>query len=121
MTPSEKYYEKNKEAVKAKARKSNKANKERNQLFLCEYLVGKKCALCPFANPLGLTFDHLKDKRLEVSQMAKASYGVETIKKEIAKCRILCFNCHMIEENRIKNSVKWRYFLPNSRLNRPVR
>jgi len=110
MTPSQKYYEMNKEAVKQRSRITNAERKKRNQLFLARYLEGKKCLLCGFNNPMGLTFDHLRDKRMEVSMMAKASYSIAAIKAEIAKCRILCFNCHMVEENRKKGGIKWRYF-----------
>lgn len=109
-TYSQKYYAQHKEEVKAKAKLTNARGNLRNQLFVFEYLKDKKCELCPYNNPLGLTFDHRGDKRLEVSTMAKVGYGLETLKAEIAKCRILCFNCHMVEANRERNSLKWQFF-----------
>lgn len=104
-----KYYEKNKAQVVARARKTNKTGNVRNQRYVWEYLKDKTCELCPFNNPLALTFDHQGGKVMEVSMMAKASYGLETLKREIAKCRIICFNCHMIEANRERNSLKWQW------------
>ena len=43
-----------------------------------------------------LVFDHLRpeEKRLEVSRMAQQTYSLETLKAEVAKCRILCANHH---------------------------
>jgi hypothetical protein len=85
-------YQKEKERYKERNRKL----RLRNQLAIYEYLVDKKCADCPITDPLLLTFDHVRGKKLgNISDMAKQSWGLKAIFDEVAKCEIRCFNCHM--------------------------
>jgi hypothetical protein len=64
------------------------------------------CEICGYKiHPAALTFDHLdpvnkyrtkNGKLVHLSDMIKGNrYSMNTILKEIKKCRILCFNCHM--------------------------
>ena len=92
------YYKKNKETV------------VRNQLYVYQKLEQSACELCNDTNPMVLTFDHLRDKVMEVSEMCRNSYGLKTLQSEMDKCRILCYNCHMVHTNQENNSIKWRYF-----------
>lgn len=117
---SQRYYQKNKPAIIARSRQSNIAKIERNNLFICEYLKDKACVLCGTDYGTVLTFDHLRDKFKEISEMVKSSYSIRAIEREIAKCRIICYNCHMEDEHRKRNTVKWRYFLPKRRPSSPV-
>jgi hypothetical protein len=41
-----------------------------------------------------LDFDHLRDKKLEVSTLARRGARIATIAAEIAKCQVRCANCH---------------------------
>ena len=61
--------------------------------FLVEYLSSHPCVKCGFNKIPALQFDHLRDKKYVLSQMTKG-YSIETVKAEIAKCRVLCANCH---------------------------
>ena len=76
----------------------NKAKAHSNRLWLNEYLKTKQSEWegCTVNDPDMLVFDHLhpKDKRAEVSSMVQRTYSLETIKTEVAKCRILCANHH---------------------------
>ena len=76
----------------------NKAKAQSNRLWLYKYLKGKQCEWegCTVNDPDMLVFDHLRpeDKRAEVSRMAQQTYSLETLKAEVAKCRILCANHH---------------------------
>ena len=40
-----------------------------------------------------LEFDHLSDKRTEVSMLVKG-WSWNTVMLEIAKCEVVCANCH---------------------------
>lgn len=41
-----------------------------------------------------MDFDHLSDKEYELSSMIQSGYSLEKVKTEIAKCEIVCSNCH---------------------------
>jgi hypothetical protein len=76
----------------------NRAKAHSNRRWLHEYLKTKRCEWegCAVDDPDMLVFDHLcpAEKREEVSRMAYQTYGLETIKAEVAKCRVLCANHH---------------------------
>jgi len=67
------------------------------------------CQICGYKeHPAALTFDHIDKSNkyrtksgdlVHMSDMIKADrYSLETVLKEIDKCRVLCFNCHMSTE-----------------------
>ena len=76
----------------------NKANVNRNRVWLHNFLMTKKCVWegCTVSDPDMLEFDHLnpEEKRLPVSLMANSSYSLESVQEEVAKCRVLCANHH---------------------------
>ena len=81
---------------KAKAMEHNKKYILRGRIFLHELKLGNPCQHCGEDNPKVLEFDHInpEDKKQEIAYMATHAYSIETIKKEIEKCVILCANCH---------------------------
>jgi hypothetical protein len=113
-----KYYLKNKELCRAKAREryttivqpDRKVNREKykeidrlsaqkrrtkfRELFLqIKNEMGNKCSKCGFNEyPQILQFHHLRDKNENVSEMK----SLKKIRQETAKCILLCPNCHMI-------------------------
>lgn len=57
------------------------------------------CADCGFKNPLALDFHHIdaRNKRFSLGCTREwVGYGWLTILDEIAKCIVLCANCHRI-------------------------
>lgn len=60
------------------------------------------CAICGFRDAVALDFDHLdpKEKAFNISE-AMGKLSMERLMREIAKCRILCANCHRIESIRL--------------------
>lgn len=61
---------------------------------LVEY-KGGKCQVCGYDRCLSaLDFHHLRDKRFEVSSLARRGCSLETFKEEINKCIVICANCH---------------------------
>lgn len=93
---------------------ANKQHRIRNQIAVAEFLKDKSCIDCGETNPVVLTFDHVRGKkRMEVSNMVKQSYGLETIFLEIAKCDIRCFNCHQIKDSlSSRGGFKWNALIP---------
>lgn len=70
-----------------------KANAE----FVAHLKVKSGCIDCGFnAHPAALDFDHLpgSEKRRQISRMIQSHRN--TLLREIAKCEIVCSNCHRI-------------------------
>lgn len=54
------------------------------------------CKDCGIKNHIILDFDHIKDKKYNVSQMIRDGFSWKAIIKEIEKCEVVCANCHRI-------------------------
>ena len=61
---------------------------------LHEYLTGHPCVDCGESDPVVLEFDHLRDKRCDVTQLLWSGFLWSEIELEIAKCEVRCANCH---------------------------
>jgi|SRR5690554_397852 len=66
----------------------------RNKKFIWEYLSKSSCETCGEDDTVVLEFDYKdqSEKEYTISNMYDSS--LEKIKIEIAKCRVLCANCH---------------------------
>jgi hypothetical protein len=94
---SKKFYEANKEKIKADVKKRNAAQNIKNRAYIKEIKIASGCVDCGESNHVVLDFDHVKgDKLKNVSGMVHQSYSIKTIQKEIDKCEIRCSNCHRI-------------------------
>jgi hypothetical protein len=70
-----------------------KARNEQRMRQLIEFLREHPCVDCGESDPLVLEFDHLENKRFNVSQ-GFAGRNWQTIVEEMAKCEVVCANCH---------------------------
>jgi len=44
-----------------------------------------------------MDFDHVKGKKTtEISTLMRSGYSLERIKKEVAKCEVVCACCHRV-------------------------
>lgn len=50
--------------------------------------------------PYVMQFDHLGDKKYEIKQMVFGGHSLANIFKEIAKCEVVCANCHAIRTHK---------------------
>jgi len=69
----------------------------------CIEILGGKCEVCGYSRSIrALTFHHKdpSDKIDGISRMIPNA-AWEAILAELKKCRLLCFNCHMEEEERL--------------------
>ena len=62
-------------------------------LALIEYFRTHPCVQCGEANPVVLEFDHVRDKAFDIGQNL-LDHRWEAIVEEIAKCEVVCANCH---------------------------
>lgn len=85
------------------------ARRKRRQVasaFLSEYLQTRPCADCGETDARVLEFHHLQQKRGNVADLVRLGSSIRLIRQELAKCIVLCANCH-----RIRTSVSvgsWR-------------
>ena len=58
-----------------------------------------KCARCGENHPATLQFHHCdpQKKDFNLSEAVREGYSIKRIKKEVAKCTVLCANCHAKE------------------------
>jgi hypothetical protein len=90
--------------------KINKQNaKQRAREFIVAYLNEHHCVDCGESDPVVLTFDHMRgEKKDNISDMVNHGFGLETIKTEIEKCDVTCFNCHSLRTQQCMGSYRWR-------------
>lgn len=74
--------------------------------YLLDYLKSHPCVDCGESDPLVLQFDHIYDKRGNVSRLLSNKNNIASIKKEIKKCVVRCANCHMRKTAKEQNWYK---------------
>ena len=90
------YYGENKQYYLRK----NKKHKTMHEEIIRE-AKNKPCKDCRFCFPsVCMDFDHLKNKKFNVSQ-GPSRFGIKKILEEIAKCDVVCSNCHRIRTAKI--------------------
>lgn len=91
---SRKYYHSNREHHKKVTMRRHRKRVVLLQQFTYDYLKEHACVDCGEKDPRCLEFDHLRDKKKNVSNMIQDGASLETLKKEIEKCEVRCANCH---------------------------
>jgi len=69
--------------------------KDRNRIFIADYLKRHPCVDCGEKDILVLEFDHVRGvKRASLSFLVNRAASLESLQREIAKCDVRCANCH---------------------------
>jgi hypothetical protein len=103
------WYLKNKDKAKARAKKHNAVNRNRNQPLIWKYLEDKSCKDCGNTNRIVLEFDHIiGNKEHNISKMCNSTFTWETVLAEIEKCEVVCANCHRIRTAKRGNHYKYK-------------
>lgn len=77
-----------------KNRAAVKRNQKKNIAFVRK-AKDKPCTDCGIKYPYYvMQFDHLRDKLFGLGTGEARSKGISSLKKEIAKCEVVCANCH---------------------------
>ena len=92
-------------------KESNYAAKARrikaSQDYIWQTFLENPCADCGQTDPLVLEFDHVRGtKKADLAKMVYQNFGIQAIIDEIAKCEVVCRNCHSIRTQTRANS--WR-------------
>ena len=100
---SKRHYNRNVAMYVKKAADSRKRIKD----FLDNYKSTHPCTRCSENDPVCLEFHHTdpKAKEIEVSRCVLMGWSIKRILKEIAKCIILCANCHKKEHFKNKANL----------------
>ncbi len=89
------WYLKNKETHKSNVYKNKLKKIEAAREYIWNYLSTHPCQECGENDPSVLEFDHVKGKKkAEVTKLMRDGYSIGAIQQEIAKCVVLCANCH---------------------------
>ena len=90
-----KYYSKNIVRLRETAKIHKAQAKERVRALKEEYLSTHPCIDCGETDSVVLEFDHVRgEKRFNIADSVKLSYGVKRVQQEIDKCEVRCANCH---------------------------
>lgn len=98
------HYLENKDQVIAKAKRL----RQRNCEFVVAHLREQGCKDCGETDPVVLELDHQYDKAFLVSDMIRRRFSLAKLSEEIAKCEVVCANCH---RRRTANTFGWHRLL----------
>ncbi len=86
------WYARNKE----KAKRWVDERSKKTLAWFTEYKSHLKCQTCNESHPACLDFHHIdaKEKEINVSKAVDYNWSKQRILTEIAKCSVLCSNCH---------------------------
>ena len=91
--------EENRERHCRLVRERRRARIDRHRTIILQ-LKSRPCADCGKTfPPEAMDFDHIAEKRIEVSRLLYIS-GTATLLAEIAKCEVVCANCHRVRTKR---------------------
>jgi hypothetical protein len=90
----------------SKSKKSNRKRAFDRRQKIVDYLKEHPCIDCGEEDPIVLQFDHIRDKKIDISNMVGRN-GWEIIQEEIAKCVVRCANCHT---RKTAKEQKWYLF-----------
>ena len=76
--------------------------------FFIEYFASHPCVDCGETDPVVLEFDHIGEKEFDVAYGFER-FGWERILREMAKCEVVCANCH--RRRTCRRAGSWRAVL----------
>ena len=98
LTTKNKVYRRNKSKHCYRATKNQLREKYRQ--WIIDYKKKQKCSKCGITDYRVLEFHHENknnnDKEFSIGDAIRKGQGFNRIKKEIAKCVVICANCHKI-------------------------
>lgn len=92
------YKRKNADRDREKTTRMAKARRVANSRYILEYKASQGCATCGFSDSRALDFHH-KDPASKAFNIGTGKFrtqSLDNLKAEIAKCVVLCSNCHRI-------------------------
>lgn len=102
------YYKNRCPNKKSESVAKDKQRKLRVKQEVYDYLLSNPCIICTESRVATLQFDHRKpeNKIDAVSDMIRRGFSRESVFLEIAKCDVLCANCHAVKTSEQFNWYK---------------
>jgi hypothetical protein len=78
------------------------SEKIKRRKFINDIICKGKCTDCGISNPLLLQFHHIQPRHpkiLKIKDMVQQIRSWEFINTELAKCVIVCANCHILRHH----------------------
>jgi hypothetical protein len=93
------YYRRNREHLLKKQKEKNRRHLEKVGKWLNDYKKGLSCSRCPESHPATLQFHHRnpEEKEFSIGMYRHGKYSQKRLLEEIAKCEVICANCHAKE------------------------
>lgn len=90
------HYRRNSERMKARAIEATARQRAKLRAFVVEIKEQGCCADCGTSQSAhAMDFDHVRGvKRDAVANLVRVPVSLRTLKEEIAKCELVCANCH---------------------------
>ena len=98
------HYYANREAYLARSRTANAKRRDEVTAYVRDLKSSTPCADCEVQYHFAvMQFDHLGDKKADIAKVVRI-WSLDQIKAEIAKCEIVCANCHQMRTwNRLQS------------------
>jgi len=81
---------------------------------MMDFYRDNPCVDCGESDPRVLDFDHINNKKHNVSTLLRKEYSWESILEEASKCEVRCANCHRkktsIQQNHYTNRLLLEFF-----------
>ncbi len=83
----------------------------RHRRWVNEQKESRGCNQCGVGDPAVLDFHHTdpQTKRMAINEMVTHGYGKDELRSEIAKCVVLCTNCHRKEHSDVPDAGRRRW------------
>ena len=91
---NKRWYRDHPEARRTRMDEHARRRKRKLQSMLLDYLRAHPCVDCGESDPVVLEFDHLRDNSANVTTLVVRRVAWSVILEEIAKCEVVCANCH---------------------------
>ena len=91
---SSQWYESNKESHVQNVMQNKRVDRQEARQYVWDFLSTHPCVDCGERDPVVLEFDHVNEKRENVSRLVVDGASIHRIELEIALCEVRCSNCH---------------------------
>lgn len=91
---SKRLYQEDRESQIERVRLNNQRYRVTAREYVLAYLLTHPCSICGETDPRVLEFHHEGDKESEVSRLMGRGASLDALRAEIAKCSVVCANCH---------------------------